>query len=234
MSPFLLLLLAYLLGATPTSFWVARAFHGVDLRSEGSGNLGATNTFRVLGWKAALPVVVVDIGKGWLPVFLFPRLDDPAAAWQWILAYGAAAIVGHVFSVWVRFRGGKGVATSAGVFLALAPWATLVGLLVFTVTVATTRLVSLGSLLAALTLPAAVAYLPNPLPEAARPTLFWFTAGLALFVIWAHRANVRRILRGEERRIDRDRRERASPAPARAEDPSPGAEAPTGDPEETR
>ena len=120
MSPYALVLLAYVVGATPTSFWVGRYGYGVDLREMGSGNLGATNTFRVLGGKAALPVMVVDIAKGWLPVFLFPQVDG-SAAWTWALAYGAAAIVGHVFSFWVGFRGGKGVATSGGVFLALAP-----------------------------------------------------------------------------------------------------------------
>lgn len=209
MNPFLLLLVSYLLGAIPTSFWVGKFFHGVDLRTAGSGNLGATNTYRVLGWKAALPVLVVDVTKGWLPVWLFPVLDAEGAAWSWALAYGAMAIVGHVFSVWVRFRGGKGVATSAGVFLALAPWGVLVGLLVFAVTVAATRLVSLGSILAALSLPAAVVWLPSAGPPGARPTLLWFTTALAIFVVWAHRSNLRRILRGQEPRIDRERRARA-------------------------
>lgn len=209
MNPFLLLLVSYLLGAIPTSFWVGKAFHGVDLRAAGSGNLGATNTYRVLGWKAAVPVLVVDVTKGWLPVWLFPAIDAEGAAWSWALAYGAVAIVGHVFSVWVRFRGGKGVATSAGVFLALAPWGVLVGLLVFGVTVAATRLVSLGSILAAVSLPAAVVWLPSAGPPDARPTLLWFTTGLAVFVVWAHRSNLRRILRGEEPRIDRERRARA-------------------------
>ena len=81
----------YLLGSIPTSFWLGRALYGVDLRREGSGNLGATNTFRVLGWKAALPVVLVDVGKGWLPVWLLPSLDVAGASWAWALAYGAAA-----------------------------------------------------------------------------------------------------------------------------------------------
>jgi glycerol-3-phosphate acyltransferase PlsY len=213
-NPFLLVLVGYLVGATPSSFWVGKVVYGVDLRGEGSGNLGATNTFRVLGWKAAVPVVLVDIGKGWLPVWLFPRLDEPSAAWAWALAYGGAAIVGHVFSVWVRFRGGKGVATSAGVFLALAPWSALVGLVAFAVTVAVTRLVSLGSILAALVLPVAVAFTPNPWPPEARGWLLGFTVALALFVLWAHRSNIGRLLRGEEKRIDRDRRSRAPKAGA--------------------
>lgn len=229
MNPFLLLVLAYLLGATPTSHWVGRALHGVDLREVGSGNLGATNTFRILGWKAALPVVLIDIGKGWLPVWLFPAIDVPAATWGWALAYGGAAIVGHIFSVWVRFRGGKGVATSAGVFLALAPWAVLVAMVVFAVAVAATRLVSLGSLLAAVVLPPAVWLSPIRLPAEARPALFGFTTALALFVIWAHRSNIGRLARGEERRIDRDRAERVASgseqAHAGASDPAPPPDA---------
>lgn len=208
MNPFLLLLLAYLLGAIPTSYWVGRVVHGVDLREVGSGNLGATNTFRIFGWKAALPVVLVDIGKGWLPVWLFPAIDAPSATWVWALAYGGAAIVGHIFSVWVRFRGGKGVATSAGVFLALAPWAVLGAMSVFVIAVWATRLVSLGSLLAAVVLPPAIWFSPIRLPAEARPGLFAFTTALALFVVWAHRSNIGRLLRGEERRIDHDRAER--------------------------
>src|SRR5690606_5129607 len=117
MMPWLFLLASYLVGATPTSYIVARRFHGIDLREHGSGNLGATNAFRVLGWKAATPIFIIDIFKGWLPAALFP-LWDGVGGWGWPLAYGAMAVVGHVFSIYVGFRGGKGVATGAGVFLA--------------------------------------------------------------------------------------------------------------------
>ncbi len=197
-TPFLLLPLAYLLGATPTSFWVGRLFFGVDLRTRGSGNLGATNTFRVLGWKAALPVAAVDVLKGWLPVWLFPQMDR-AAAWEWALAYAAAAILGHVFSLWVKFKGGKGIATSAGAFLGLAPWGVLVALSAWVVVVATTRIVSLGSLAAAVALPLSLLVLPHE----GGNTLLAFTLGLAVFVFWAHRSNLRRLLRGEEHRFGR-------------------------------
>jgi glycerol-3-phosphate acyltransferase PlsY len=200
-NPFLLLILAYLLGATPTGLWVGKRFFGIDLRIIGSGNLGATNTFRVLGWKAALPVMLVDVLKGWLPTWLFPRLAYPGSAWGWTLAFGAAAILGHVYSVWVRFKGGKGVATSGGVFLALAPWAVLVAALAWTVTVWSTRIVSLGSVIAALVLPAAVALTPHQGGSA----LIWFSVGLSLFVIAAHRANLGRLARGEEHRFGRAR-----------------------------
>lgn len=196
MNPHALVLLSYLLGAVPTSYWVGQGVYGVDLRTHGSGNLGATNTFRVLGWKAALPVVLFDVFKGWLPVWLFPTLLA-APDLGWTLAFGSAAIVGHVFSVWVRFRGGKGVATSAGVFLALAPWAVLVGVVAFFGTAFATRYVSLGSIAAALVLPAAVALTPH----VGGVALVWFTIGLSCFVIWAHRSNLRRLMRGEENRF---------------------------------
>lgn len=198
MNPVLLLAVSYLLGAVPTSYLVGRGVYGVDLRTRGSGNLGATNTFRELGWKAALPVMLFDVFKGWLPTWLFASLLLKPT-FGWTLAFGTAAIVGHVFSVWVRFRGGKGVATSAGVFLALAPWAVLVGFVVFVALVLTTRIVSLGSIAAAVALPVAVIFTPHVGGRA----LIWFTVALALFVVWAHRANVRRLLRGEENRFGR-------------------------------
>jgi glycerol-3-phosphate acyltransferase PlsY len=202
-NPFLLLILAYLLGATPTGLWVGKRFFGVDLRAVGSGNLGATNTFRVLGWKAALPVMLADVLKGWLPTWLFPRLDYESTAWGWTLAYGGAAILGHVYSVWVRFKGGKGVATSGGVFLALAPWAVAAATVAWGVAVWITRIVSLGSVLAALVLPVAVLLTPHQGGNA----LTWFSVALSLFVIAAHRANLARLARGEEHRFGKPRKQ---------------------------
>ncbi len=209
-----LLLASYVVGATPTSYWVGKGVFGVDLRERGSGNLGATNVHRVLGWKAAVPVMAVDIFKGWLPVAWFPVLlagvassgtpGAPGAGltadpWAWAPAFGALAIVGHVYSFWVGFRGGKGVATSAGVFLALAPLAVLAGFAVWLVTVVITRYVSLGSVLAAVTLPVAVVLLPHR----GGSLVVGFTVALAAFVIWAHRSNLGRLRRGEESRIGR-------------------------------
>ena len=192
----LFVVIAYVVGATPTSYWVGRAVHKIDLRKHGSGNLGATNTFRVLGWRAALPVVLVDVAKGWIPAAYFPLLDgvDPLG---WSLVYGAAAILGHVFSLYVGFRGGKGVATSAGVFMALAPWAVLIAGVLWGVVVLLTRIVSLGSLLAAVVLPVAVYATNEPRVE------LGLSIGLALFVVYAHRSNIRRLVRGEENRFTR-------------------------------
>jgi glycerol-3-phosphate acyltransferase PlsY len=198
MTPYLYLLLAYVLGSTPTSFWVGRYLFGVDLRRVGSGNLGATNTYRALGWKAAIPVGLVDVLKGWFPVWFFPQ-HDHTAVWAWTLGYAGAAVVGHVFSFWVRFKGGKGIATSAGAFLALAPWGVGVSLLVWAAVTFSFRMVSLGSLAAILTLPISLLFLPHR----GGNTLVGFTVGLAAFVFWAHRTNIGRILRGEEHRFGR-------------------------------
>jgi glycerol-3-phosphate acyltransferase PlsY len=193
----LFLALSYVVGATPTSFWVGRAVYGVDLRKEGSGNLGATNVFRVLGWRAAVPVVLVDVAKGWIPVGLLASAAD--ASFGWTLAFGAAAILGHMFSFWVGFRGGKGVATSAGVFLGLAPWAVLGSFAVWAALTFSSGYVSLGSLAAAVILPVLIAFTPHRGGDG----LLVFSGVLALFVVWAHRANVQRLLRGEENRFGR-------------------------------
>jgi acyl phosphate:glycerol-3-phosphate acyltransferase len=190
MTAWLLLGASYIIGAFPTSYVVSRLARGIDLREHGSGNLGATNAYRVLGWKAATPIFIVDIAKGWLPAFWFPLLDG--RPWIWALAYGSAAIVGHIFSVFVGFRGGKGVATGAGVFLALAPLAVLAGLVVWIGLVALTGYVSLASIAAAALLPPAVL-----LTRGADP-VFWLAVGIGSFVIFAHRANIRRLIRGEE------------------------------------
>jgi acyl phosphate:glycerol-3-phosphate acyltransferase len=186
----LLLLAAYLTGAIPTSYIVGRT-RGIDLRKEGSGNLGATNAFRVLGWRAATPVFIVDIFKGFFPTFFFPlwdKADNPHLA----LAYGAAAIVGHVFSIYVRFKGGKGVATSAGVLLALAPVAVLAALVIWGTLVFTTGYVSLASIVAAAVLPFVI------LAVQGIGAVFYLSLALAAFVIFAHRANIKRLMRGEE------------------------------------
>jgi len=197
-----LLVLAYLLGSIPTAYWVGKGVHGLDLRKEGSGNLGATNAFRVLGWRSALPVLLVDVAKGWLPAWLFPTLivapEGGAGMVPWAIAFGAMAITGHVFSIWVKFKGGKGVATSAGVFLALAPLPLLACFFVWVVALGISRTVSLASILAAAALPLAMVLLPHR-----SGTLgLLFTLALSVFVIWAHRENIRRLRAGTETRFN--------------------------------
>jgi glycerol-3-phosphate acyltransferase PlsY len=138
--------------------------------------------------------MLVDIGKGWLPVWYFPQIQSGASPSTWALAYGGAAILGHVFSFWVGFKGGKGIATSAGVLLGLAPVAVVICLGVWIGVVSVTRIVSVASLSAALTLPGVV-YL---LPEREGSAMVWFAGALSVFVVWSHRSNIRRLLRGEE------------------------------------
>ena len=217
MSPFVLLALAYGVGATPTSHWLARAVYGVDLRTQGSGNLGGTNAFRVLGWKAALPVMLVDIGKGWLPVWYFPQIQPSTSPSTWALAYGGASVLGHVLSFWVGFKGGKGIATSGGVLLALAPVAVAVCLGVWLGVVSVTRIVSVASLSAALTLPMVVYLLPGREGD----TMVWFSGALSVFVVWSHRSNIQRLLRGEENSFRRAEPER-SPERSPERGPEPG------------
>jgi glycerol-3-phosphate acyltransferase PlsY len=202
MTAWLLVAASYLLGSIPSSYLAARWTRGIDLRQHGSGNLGATNTFRVLGARIAAPVMVFDVMKGFLPTLLFPRWDG-RAAWSWALAYGAAAIVGHMFSLYLRFRGGKGVATAGGVFLALAPLAVLPALVVWLVVLRIWRMVSLASIGAALTLIVALA-----ITESRTPVLVLGVA-VALLVIYAHRRNIGRIVRGEEYRFGSKPREEA-------------------------
>lgn len=192
-----LLVLSYLLGSIPSSYVIGKSVRGIDLRKHGSGNLGATNTFRVLGMRWAVPVVVMDMGKGFLPVSLFPGWAG--AGLGWTLSFGAAAILGHMFSIWVGFKGGKGIATSAGVFLGLAPWAVLGGLVVWAAITFPSGYVSLGSIVTALALPVLVALTPHTGGRA----LVWFSVGLALVVVWAHRANIGRLARGQENRFGR-------------------------------
>jgi len=194
MSPWLLLVASYLLGSIPASYLAGRWTRGIDLREHGSGNLGATNTFRVLGPKVAAPVMLFDVFKGFAPTWFFPRMD-PSLDWRWALAYGAAAILGHVFSIYMGFRGGKGVATGAGVFLALAPAAVGGAFLVWLVVLLASRMVSLASILAAVTV------VPLIWATTDRVAVRVLGAGVALFVIFAHRTNVGRILRGEEHRF---------------------------------
>lgn len=191
------LLASYLLGAIPASYLAAR-LAGVDLRAVGSGNLGATNLYRVLGWAYAVPAGLFDVAKGAVPVLLFgPRLPGIPYFPVWC---GLTAVVGHVFSVFVRFRGGKGVATAAGMVIALAPLAFPVVLAVWALVVWLTGYVSLGSIIAALLFPAADWLLH---PARRSPFSLAVDLGLAGFIVWKHRANIRRLLAGTESRFGR-------------------------------
>lgn len=195
----LLVLAAYLMGSIPTSYLVGK-LRGIDLREHGSGNLGGTNAFRVMGIGAAVPVVAIDVLKGFIPAQFFPAWDGSAIG-DLALLYGLAAILGHVWSVFMRFQGGKGVATGAGVLVALAPASALIGLLVWIGFVAITRYVSVASIAAATSVPV-TAWLAD---ESSSTVVF--CAAVAIFVWWTHRGNLGRLTRGQENRFGAGRSE---------------------------
>ena len=192
MNAVLAILASYLLGATPTSYIAGKARRGggIDLRDHGSKNLGATNVYRILGWKYAIPVALVDIAKGAVPVLVF---SHPV----WLsIAVGAAAVLGHMFSPYVSFKGGKGVATAAGMFLALAPVAVLLAIPIWGICLWLTGYVSLSSIIAVLSVPLSVALLqPNS------SSVFWASIVLVALIVFAHRRNISRLIAGTENRF---------------------------------
>lgn len=204
----LALALSYVMGSIPAAYLAGRV-RGVDLRRHGSGNLGATNVLRVLGVPAGLTVFAVDVAKGAMPVLVLPALTSVPPrgliAWGephvWIgVLCGVAAILGHARPVFLGFRrGGKGVATAGGVFLALAPVPTILALMVFAVALLASGYVSLGSLMAAVMLPLLLLLTTGMSP------LFAVSAVVAAFVFWTHRPNIERLRRGEEHRFGKPR-----------------------------
>jgi glycerol-3-phosphate acyltransferase PlsY len=220
----LLALGAYLLGSIPTGYLVARA-RGIDIRSVGSGNIGATNVFRILGKTAGAIVLLVDAAKGWLAVFVVAKLvsgwfypDAGSLAREWFsLCAGIAAILGHNYTCWLYFKGGKGIATSAGVLVALVPVPLLIILGVWIIVFALSRYVSLASISAAFTLPFAVWLVGELRHETqderdATRTIILITAGLAVLAIYKHKANIKRLINGTESKIAM-KRPSASEAP---------------------
>lgn len=200
----LILVAAYLLGSIPTAVWLGQWFRKIDIRQHGSGNAGATNALRVLGLKWGVAVMVLDISKGLAAVLLLVPLltagrpPDPALL---RVAAGTAAIVGHIFPVFTGFRGGKGVGTSAGVMFALAPLVALTAVVIWVAVVAATRYVSLGSMLAALSV-TPLLFLQGALRDTSPPRpLLVFAVLLAAGVLASHRANIGRLLRGNENRL---------------------------------
>jgi glycerol-3-phosphate acyltransferase PlsY len=188
------LLLAYLMGSIPFGVVVGKLFYHVDVREHGSGNVGTTNVFRVLGKKAGTVVLVCDMLKGYIPAFIaayFLRETDP---WL-VIVIAAAPVVGHMYSVFLKGRGGKGVATGAGVVIALIPLAGGIIAVVWVLLILTTRYVSLASLVATLLVPVFVIALGDPLPYLIAAVLV--TVG----IFWAHRGNISRLAHGTESRV---------------------------------
>jgi glycerol-3-phosphate acyltransferase PlsY len=208
------LIAAYLIGSFPTAFLVGKA-NGVDLRTVGSGNLGATNVLRTIGWRAGLLVYVVDMVKGVLPVVVLPALAGVARGWPWGVAFGVAAIAGHVRPIFLLGKGGgKGVATASGVFLGLAPIPAAVAFIVFVITTSASKIVSLGSLVGSVALVVAMFT-----QERAFTPLMIVSIIVALFVFYTHRENIQRLRNGTERKI----------GSAKNSDPSNMQGSPTGD-----
>jgi glycerol-3-phosphate acyltransferase PlsY len=197
-------LVAYLIGSIPTGFLVARA-KGVDIRQVGSGNIGATNAFRVLGKGWGIGVLLLDFAKGLgacllVPLVVRAGLDLPPAtegAVTLTLVAAVAAVLGHNFTVWLRFKGGKGIATSAGALAALVPWALGIGVVVWVLLFALTRYVSLGSIGAALSLPVATWFTTG-----GNTPLTLLTGALGFMAVLKHRMNIQRLLTGTENRLE--------------------------------
>jgi acyl phosphate:glycerol-3-phosphate acyltransferase len=195
-----LILIAYLLGSIPTSVWIGKAFYNIDVREFGSGNAGATNTFRVLGKSAGIPVLIIDILKGTAAVAVawcsgYERGSDEFINTQ--LALGIAALLGHIFPVFAGFRGGKGVATMLGIVICIVPVSCSLALLVFLLVLFITQIVSLSSMIAGISFPV---FLNLVLGNDNR-ILMVFSIIVSLLLIVTHRKNISRLLRNEESRV---------------------------------
>lgn len=214
-GPILLIVSAYVIGSIPFSFLVVRMFAGADIRKHGSGNVGATNVMRNFGKWPGLLALVLDIAKGFLAIVVarrivaqfitsFPvHLGDPSSHSQpsfWIGLAALVAVLGHIFPLWLKFRGGKGVATATGVFLAIDPRTILMSMIVFAIVILATRYVSLASMLAAAAIPLLMRFATNQ--------LFWiviFSIVIAVIIILKHHSNIARLSRGEERKLGQRR-----------------------------
>jgi len=196
----LLIILAYLIGSIPTAVWIGKAFYNIDVREFGSGNAGATNTFRVLGQKAGIPVLIIDILKGSLAVllaFLSPYVFESDEFVNLQLALGIAALVGHIFPVFAGFRGGKGVATILGIVMCILPLSCSVALVIFLLVLFTSRMVSLSSMMAGVAFPFILHFIFGN----TNPILTTFSIVVALLLIVTHRKNIVRILNKQESKI---------------------------------
>jgi glycerol-3-phosphate acyltransferase PlsY len=193
--------IAYILGSIPTAIWAGRVFRGIDIREHGSGNAGAANAIRVLGWKTGVPVLLIDMAKGWLaamlPVFFGLAEPDTALITNLQIGTGLTAILGHIFPVFAKFRGGKGVATAAGVLLAVHPLLTLSCLGVFLIVFLITRIVSVSSMSAGIAFPILLFVLFDT------PSLIFriFSIFVAIALLITHKNNIKRLIKGEEKKL---------------------------------
>jgi acyl phosphate:glycerol-3-phosphate acyltransferase len=210
MNEFLLIVLSYLIGSIPTSVWISKYFFDVDIRDYGSGNAGATNTFRVLGPSWGVFVMTIDMLKGVIAVslaYLLPDHIDNLTQLQTLqIGLGLAAVIGHIFPIWAEFRGGKGVATLFGIVLGISPWTALSCVGVFLLVLYLTRFVSLSSILASIAFPVFILFVFNVENDTYRV----FAIAVALMVLLTHQKNIGRLLKGSESKVpilkQRDRR----------------------------
>jgi glycerol-3-phosphate acyltransferase PlsY len=210
MNELLLIILAYLIGSVPTSVWVSQYFFDIDIRDYGSGNAGATNTYRVLGPKWGTVVMITDMVKGILAVklaLLLPEYANSEVNLQNLqTCLGLAAVIGHIFPIWADFRGGKGVATLFGLVLGISPWTALGCVGIFVAVLYLTRFVSLSSILASIAFPVFILVIFN----VDNPAYRVFAIAVALMVLLTHQKNIGRLLKGNESKVpilkNRDRR----------------------------
>jgi len=200
MHPFFALFIAYMLGSIPTAVWVSKIYKGIDIREHGSKNAGLTNVFRVLGWKPAIPVILVDLSKGFFAVFIAKMLN--AGMYEWLpITAGLLVIFGHSFTCMAGFKGGKGVLTTLGVVLALQPVLALTCFAFWGILLATTKYVSVASIgaCASLAVLATIGYVSEILPVF-RVDIYVFILSwlVAIFVIVKHKANIVRLWNGTE------------------------------------
>ncbi|MBL7930887.1 MAG: glycerol-3-phosphate 1-O-acyltransferase PlsY [Bacteroidia bacterium] len=195
-----LILIAYLIGSIPTSVWIGKRFYNIDVREFGSGNAGATNTFRVLGKRAGIPVLIIDILKGTVAVALSSFSGYEFGTDEFIslqLGLGVSALMGHIFPVFAGFRGGKGVATMLGIVICIAPLSCALALVVFLVVLFSSRIVSLSSMTAGIAFPLIL----NLLLKNTNPILMVFSIVVAVLLIITHRKNIQRLLKRQESRV---------------------------------
>lgn len=203
----LILFASYLIGSFPTSILMGRFLKGIDIREHGSGNAGGTNVFRVLGWKPALIVITFDIFKGWFPTFYLAKLffeftSLPDLGLFQILC-GFCAVLGHTYTIFAEFKGGKGVGTLAGLLIALFPLAVPLCILVFAITLIFTGYVSIGSIMASASLPIILLLLPLLGIEPAQLSVLIFSLTVPFFVIYTHRSNISRLRNDEENQFEK-------------------------------
>ncbi|NOY59902.1 MAG: glycerol-3-phosphate 1-O-acyltransferase PlsY [Calditrichaeota bacterium] len=199
-----IIVLSYLVGSFPTSIVVGKVLRGIDIREHGSGNAGGTNVFRVLGWKPGVFVMAFDIFKGFAATFWIAQIAVsplPIGPELVQIIAGCAAIVGHIWTVFAKFRGGKGVGTAAGMLLALYPVALFVCVAVFAIVLFATHIVSVSSMSAALTLPVVLTIFRYVMHRDLATSLYIFGFFVAGLIVFTHRANIKRLLKGEENRF---------------------------------